>query len=133
MTRMKKKRAMRMRTKSSLALALVLLMTGPAVVLAAEDTRQPYALLFGTVYGPDDRPVYGVKVIIQPMGRSKPKWEAISNHTGEFAQRLPVGPADYVVRTDFKRSKEVPFGPATEVKVHIDKDERQDISLHLTQ
>ena len=29
------------------------------------DAKKPYALIFGTVYGPDDRPVYGMKIQIR--------------------------------------------------------------------
>src|SRR3984893_16431018 len=55
---------------------------------------QPYALIFGTVWGPDDRPIYGVRVKIRRAQDKKPKWELYSNHTGEFAQRVQAGKAD---------------------------------------
>ena len=58
---------------------------------------EPYALIFGTVWGPNDRPVYGVKVKIRRSRDKKAKWELVSDHQGEFAQRLPAGKADYVV------------------------------------
>ena len=64
----------------------------------------------------------------------KARWELYSNHTGEFAQRLPVGKADYIVWADVKGYK-LPSGrqlkPGSEVTVHIDDDERSDIGLHL--
>jgi hypothetical protein len=67
-------------------------------------------------------------------GRKKARWELYSNHTGEFAQRLPVGKADYIVWADVKGYK-LPSGkklkPGAEVPVHIDSDERSDIGLHL--
>ena len=119
-----------MRKKNNLICLPALLLIASS--LAAPQTNKSYALLFGTIYGPDDRPVYGVKITIRPADRNKPKWELISNHNGEFAQRLPVGPGDYVVTADFKRSKTFPYGPAPEMKVHFEKEERQDISLHLT-
>src|SRR2546425_13375758 len=119
MTTMTRMTRMRTRKKSSVALVLGFALASASwASSASEDVRKPYALLVGTVYGPDDRPVYGVKVVIHPAGHSKPKWEAISDHHGEFAQRLPIGPGDYVVNTDFKRSKSVPFGSAPEAKVH---------------
>ncbi|MGB2603740.1 MAG: hypothetical protein WBC78_09105, partial [Candidatus Sulfotelmatobacter sp.] len=37
-----------------------------------------YALIFGTVWGPDNHPVYGVKVSIRRMPAKKPKWEVYS-------------------------------------------------------
>jgi hypothetical protein len=97
---------------------------------------QPYALIFGTVWGPDDRPLYGVKVKIRRADQNKAHWELISDHSGEFAQRVPVGPADYLVWVDLKAYKSLTGNDLHqngEVKVHIDKDERQDIGLHLKQ
>jgi len=69
---------------------------------AQMDPRKPYALIFGTVWGPDDRPVYGVRVKIRRADQKKPKWELFSDHRGEFAQRLPAGKADYIVWVDLK-------------------------------
>jgi hypothetical protein len=93
----------------------------------------PYALIFGTVWGPDDHPVYGVKVKIRREGEKKTRWEQYSNHSGEFAQRVPTGKQDYVVWADTKGIKSKNGNPlqAEEVKVHIDGDERADTSLHL--
>ncbi|MGA2360256.1 MAG: carboxypeptidase-like regulatory domain-containing protein [Terriglobales bacterium] len=95
---------------------------------------QPYALIFGTVWDPDGHPLYGVKVKIRRAGEKKARWELYSNHSGEFAQRLPVGKADYIVWADVKGYK-LPSGrqlkPGSEVTVHIDDDERSDIGLHL--
>ena len=97
--------------------------------------EQAYALIFGTVWGPDDRPLYGVKVRIRRSQDKKPKWELYSNHTGDFAQRVPAGRADYVVWADLKDFKPMdgkPLHQAPEVTVHVDNDERVDIGLHLT-
>jgi len=97
---------------------------------------KPYALIFGTVWGPDDHPLYGVKVKIRRADQKKPHWELISDHHGEFAQRVPPGPADYLVWADLKGYKS-PSGKElhqdAEVKVHIDNDEREDTGLHLKQ
>ena len=98
------------------------------------DPRKPYALIFGTVWGPDGRPVYGVKVKIRRANQKKPKWELYSDHSGEFAQRLPAGKADYVVWADTKGVKLLngrKLDPGSEVTVHIESDERTDIGLHL--
>lgn len=95
---------------------------------------KPYALIFGTVWGPDNRPVYAVKVKIRRADQKKAKWELYSDHSGEFAQRLPTGAADYVVWADlkgYKPSDGRQLQPGDEVKVHIDDDERADIGLHL--
>jgi hypothetical protein len=97
---------------------------------------QPYALIFGTVWGPDDRPVYGVPVKIRRADQKKAHWELYSDHSGEFAQRVPPGPADYLVWADlkgFKSASGKELHQDGEVKVHVDNDERQDIGLHLKQ
>jgi len=95
----------------------------------------PYALIFGTVWGPDDHPVYGITVKIRRAAEKKPKWEVYSDHSGEFAQRVPAGKADYVVWADLKGVKTKdgqPLHLAQEVPVHVEYDERVDIGLHLT-
>jgi len=98
------------------------------------DPRKSYALIVGTVWGPDDRPVYGVKVKIRRADQKKAKWELSSNHTGEFAQRLPAGKATYIVWADTKGLKSLngrKIDPVTDVTVQIESEERMDIGLHL--
>jgi hypothetical protein len=112
------------------ALLAPLVASPPGVSSPREDPRKAYALIFGTVYAPDDRPAYGVTVKIRRAAEKKSRWELLSDHSGEFAQRLPAGPADYVVWADVKGPKDQ---PQPEVKVHIENDERVDISLHLLQ
>ncbi|HZQ67979.1 MAG TPA: hypothetical protein VFA68_05605 [Terriglobales bacterium] len=102
---------------------------------SAEDRHdKPYALIFTTVWGPDNRPVYGVKVKVRRADQKKAKWEGYSDHRGEFALRVPAATADYVVWADPKGLK-LPdgkhLGGGQEVKVHIDNDERADVGLHL--
>jgi len=101
---------------------------------AAEPKDKPYALIFGTVWGPDDRPVYGVTVKIRRAKDRKAKWELYSDHNGEFAQRVPAGEADYVVWADlkgFKAADGKPLHLVQEVTVHVYNDEREDMGLHL--
>jgi hypothetical protein len=94
----------------------------------------PYALIFGTVWGPDNRAAYGVKVLIRRASDKKPKWELYSDHSGEFAQRVPAGKNDYIVTADLKGVK-TQDGHALhleeDVPVHVEYDERVDIGLHL--
>lgn len=108
----------------------------PGRAQAGQDPRKPYALIFGTVWGPDNRPIYGIHVRIRRADQKKPKWELYSDHQGEFAQRLPAGKADYIVWADLKGFKLLngnKLQPGEEVTVHIEGDERQDIGLHLKQ
>ena len=102
----------------------------PAVPPFRENPEKPYALLFGTVYSADDRPAYGVRIRIRRALEKKARWELYSDHRGEFAQRLPAGAADYVVWAEVQGSKSQ---PKAEAKVHIENDERVDITLHLLQ
>ena len=104
----------------------------------ASKTLKPtdsYALIFGTVWGPDNRAVYGIPVKIRRVPDKKPKWQVYSDHSGEFAQRVPAGQADYVVWADLKGVKTTDGSSlhlAEEVPVHVEYDERVDIGLHLT-
>jgi hypothetical protein len=110
----------------------------PAIAAPASKKLKPtdpYALIFGTVWGPDDRPVYGVPVKIRRVPDKKAKWELTSDHHGEFAQRVPAGKADYVLSTDPKGIKTTDgqvLHLAQEVTIHVEYDERVDTGLHLT-
>jgi hypothetical protein len=115
-------------------LCLAFLLTPVSVRGKSPEKPKPYAMIFGTVWDPDGHPVYGVKVRIRRAEDKRARWELYSNHSGEFAQRLPVGKADYIVWADVKGYK-LPSSkhlkPGAEVPVHIDGDERLDIGLHL--
>ena len=119
---------------ASSALLLASLLAPASARGSGREKPQPYALIFGTVWDPDGHPLYGVKVKIRRADEEKVRWELYSNHTGEFAQRLPVGKADYIVWAEVKDYK-LPSGkklkPGAEVTVHIEDDERSDIGLHL--
>jgi len=101
-----------------------------------KDKDKPYALIIGTVWGPDDHPVYGVKVKLRRAKDKKAKWQMYSDHMGEFAQRVPAGECDYILSADLKGVKSVDGKPVhllKEVTIHIFNDEREDTGLHLTQ
>jgi hypothetical protein len=110
----------------------------PAIAASAPQKLKPtdhYALIFGTVWGPDDHPVYGVTVKIRRAHDKKAKWEVTSDHVGEFAQRVPAGKTDYEVWADLKGIKTKSgekLHLAQKVEVHVEYDERVDIGLHLT-
>ena len=106
----------------------------PSPAGGEQPKKKPYALIFGTVFDPDGRVVYGVKVRIRRASEKKVRWELYSDHSGEFAQRLPAGKMDYVVWADpkdIKLSSGKHLKGGTEVTVHIENDERADIGLHL--
>jgi hypothetical protein len=104
--------------------------------------EKPYALIFGTAYGPDDRPLYGVKITIRPREKKHPNWELISDHRGEFAQRVPPGSGDYLIHGE---AEYAPLGNdgkpqlskkkrlKGDAKVHVEGEERLDMSVHLTE
>jgi hypothetical protein len=108
-----------------------LLLAGSWVLLAAQDKKPlaDYALIYGTVWGPNNLPVAGIPVTIRRSIDKKPKWELVSDRRGEFAQRVPPGKDEYVVQANIKTPK---GQPKPEVKVQIDNNERQDVGLHLT-
>jgi hypothetical protein len=97
-------------------------------VASEKRAEKPYALIFGTVYASDNRPAYGVRVKIRRADQKRAQWELYSDHQGEFAQRVPAGAADYIVWAE-PEDKRL---PRTEVKVHVEHDERVDLGLHLT-
>jgi hypothetical protein len=111
----------------------------PADAKAAK--QKDYGVMFGTAYGPDDRPMYGVHVSIHPIGKKHPSWELYSDHRGEFSQRVPPAPADYLVTgvveiVPLEGGK--PHGSKKvrlkgETKVHIEGTEWHDFSLHLNE
>jgi hypothetical protein len=73
--------------------------------------------------------VAGIPIKIRRTSDKKAKWEQTSDRSGEFAQRVPVGKMDYVVEADIKMPK---GQPKPQVKTHIEDNERQDVSIHLT-
>ena len=114
-----------------LLVSLIALAALPA--MAGKKKPPPYALIIGTVYGPDERPLYGVPVKIRRAQDKKPRWELMSDHRGEFAQRVPPGPADYIISTDFRLEGKKKGQKPTEVRVRVEGDERVDTGLHLTE
>lgn len=121
------------------AVTLTLFVSSALALKDPQKEQKPFGLIFGTVYGPDDRPVYGVRVRIHPVGRKRPNWELVSDHQGEFAQRVPIDPADYEVIAEAEITPIVDGKPQRSLKkrvkdvrkVHVDQNVEQDISLHL--
>ncbi|HKD82017.1 MAG TPA: hypothetical protein VKH81_20150 [Candidatus Angelobacter sp.] len=107
-----------------------------------EKQEKSYGLIFGTAYGPDDRPLYGVRINIRPEGKKHPSWELFSDHRGEFAQRVPTTAADYLITGEAEYAPTGKDGKPQmskkkrltgEAKVHMEGEIRQDIGLHLTE
>jgi len=116
------------RRRAAAFLAIAFMVAAPCFLMASDSKqheRDPYALLFGTLYGPNNRPAYGVKIKIRRADQKKAKWELMSNHQGEFAQRVPAGKADYIITADVKGN------PKPELTVHVENDERKDFVLHM--
>jgi hypothetical protein len=115
--------------------AVLVLNLTTSIALEAQRPKPPdYALIFGTVWGPDDRPVYGVTIKIRRAGEKKARWEVRSNHLGEFEQRVPPGKQDYVIWADLRGYKPPYYKhlqPGPEVSVHVESDERIDTGVHL--
>ena len=126
----------------AICVLLALLPSGVAASKEKPKKEKPYALIFGTAYGPNDRPLYGVNVTIRPEKKKHPTWDLISDHRGEFAQRVPAGTNDYVVHGEAEYAPVGDDGKPQlskkvrlkgETRVHVDNEERRDISLHLTE
>jgi hypothetical protein len=93
-----------------------------------------YALIFGTVWGPDNTPLYGIEVNIRRSDQKKPKWRVRSNRLGEFELQVPPGKADYILWASPKGVKlrnDNHLQPGPQVIVHIESNERADTGLHL--
>jgi hypothetical protein len=132
------------RRAACLAILIVFAFAHPPAAASKDKPQKekPYALIFGTAFGPNDHPLYGVKITIRPQKKKHSSWDLISDHRGEFAQRVPPGPGDYVIHG------EAEYAPAGEdgkpqlskkmrlkgdTKVHVENEERLDISVHLTE
>ena len=124
-------------SRAPFAVRAVLVLVGASlsVSLFPPAAAQPgkskdYALIVGTVWGPDNRPVAGIPIKIRPATAKKAKWELTSDSRGEFAQRVPAGAQDYIIQADVKTPK---GQPKPEITVKIAGNERQDVGLHLTE
>src|SRR5512133_538793 len=103
---MRKKRAKTGMLKGLALVAVVLLATGySGFSEAPPQTRKDYALIFGTVWSAKNQPAYGVPIRIRRAHEKKARWELMSDHRGEFAQRVPIGAQDYVIWAGLKVGK----------------------------
>jgi hypothetical protein len=113
---------------------LVWTASGNALPRGRKAEQRHDGLIFGTVWDPSGRPVYGVRVKIRRASEKKARWELYSNHLGEFEQLLPAG--KYVLWADIrpkkaqKHDQSNPWAPP-QVTVQVENDVRVDIGLHL--
>ena len=121
-----------------LAPPVALLLTSLCFFLTINATSQVSpkntAVIFGTVWGPDDRPLPGMVVKIRLAGEKKARWQVRSNRRGEFDQVVPAGKQEYIIWADTKSYK-LPdhkhLQPSPEVTVRVESNERADTGLHL--
>ena len=102
---------------------------------AASYERAPYAVIFGTLWDPDNHAVFGVHMQLRRSGEKKVRWEAYSDHRGEFAFRVPSGKGDYELSADpksLKALKNKGLANREAVKIHVENDEHVDTGVHLT-
>lgn len=140
-TRTKRKVTISLRLAVVAVLALALLQSPLFASSDQKKDSKAFGLISGTVYGPDDRPAYGVKVKIHPVGQKHPDWERYSDHRGEFAQRVPLDHSDYELTAEAEITPIVDGKPQhsrkkrvkSTVVVHVDKDVVRDVSLHLAE
>ena len=114
-------------------LAIILLLAIAVAGSASEKKKKtipPYAVISGTVFDGQGRLVRGLKITIRRADEKKPRWELVSDNQGDFAQRVPAGAADYVIRPELKDKQ---AAEKAEVKLHVNNDEQQTVALHLTE
>jgi len=120
-----------MRATKFLRLVLLLCVAAAlAVPAVCGSEKESYALIFGTRWGPDSRPVYGVHMKLRRAGEKKFRWEAVSDHHGEFTFRVPPVAGNYILVPDLKHPKDKPL---PETRIQVQGDERVDIGVHLSE
>jgi hypothetical protein len=114
--------------QAALLLWLAVGVAANAPVVAVAAGPAPYALIFGTVWSPGGHPVYGIHVMLRRAGEKKFRWEAWSDHRGEFGIRVPAGRGEYILVPEQKHA-----GNPPETRIQVEGDERIDIGVHLAQ
>ncbi|MGH9788351.1 MAG: carboxypeptidase-like regulatory domain-containing protein [Candidatus Acidiferrales bacterium] len=90
-----------------LAVSLLLVLSiveAPPPALGGEKKKkpEPHTLVLGTTFTAEGLSLPGIPVAVTRKGDKKPKWRVTSDARGEFAVRLPAGPAVYEVATESK-------------------------------
>lgn len=126
----------RVRFARVLVQACLLFLLASNVNLQGAERQKPpdNAVIFGTVWGPDDRPVYGIQVKMRRAEEKKARWQEYCNRRGEFEFQVPAGRHDYVIWADtksYKLQNGKHFEVSPEVTVHTENNERVDTGVHL--
>jgi hypothetical protein len=66
--------------------------------------------------------------MLRRAGEKKFRWEAWSNHRGEFGIRVPAGRGEYILVPEQKHARSQ---PPPETRIQVEGDERVDIGVHL--
>ena len=113
---------------SLISLSILILVVSQAVVLFPQEA-EPYALVKGTVFTSIGRSFPGVEVTIERIDgekdTKKTRRKTRSGAIGEFAFRLPPGPAKWEITFEVKNFDE------EKREVEIVADERVDLTVLL--
>lgn len=108
---------------------LVAVLWGCALLLGAADRNDaPHAVVAGSVFRENgfSLPGAAVTLAVKDAPKKAKKLQAVSDSRGEFAFRVPPGPATYVVRAALKG-----FQPL-EKEASVSGDERVEVTLVLS-
>jgi hypothetical protein len=116
----------------TVALALFLCLAGAALAIepqpaSAQNSNGSHAhdfVIFTTVFTDKGFALFGARVHVRREGDKKFKWEAVSDHQGELAIRVPQG-AEYEVTVEARGFK-------TETrKIDTREDNRADLTIRM--
>lgn len=109
-----------MKTTRTTTLKLIALLAMASLGAVAQKRQEPYALIAGTVFHDSTgRSLPGAKVVLSAKSKPDRKLqEQVSSPSGEFAFRVPPGPASYVISASLKG-----FEPAAR-EVEIESQEQ---------
>lgn len=122
MRRTKTKRTKKRTGRRALLVTLAGLLL-PAARVWGKKEKGAQAVIAGTVFRDTGFLLRGAEVIVKPTpaGRKKQEWKALSDARGEFALRVPAGPASYnlIVSASGYRSQEKTVTLAGEERVEF--------------
>lgn len=91
------------RTRRTTTRTRVFLLAFASVVAVAQKKQEPYAIVGGSVFHESGLALPGAKVVLSAKERPEKKLqEQVSSPRGEFAFRVPPGPAIYLITASLK-------------------------------